>query len=503
MDERLEAGRHHLTNGDRALRDGYLDEGRSHFEAALLQFRGPELRLGEAHALRGMAHVELGCGNIALAEQTVRAAILAYQAVRDQLGHVDPHGVSDQLLRDAEEGEGAALVLLGDLLLRLGRGTEARETLSYAREIYRGLGDLPSAGGVWLALARLALRDGRYSHADEAITRCIQVHGKSGDRAGQSTALLVRAELERAGGDLEKAQATVDEALLHAEAARSPQVEGRAHSHRAAILLQRGQHDEAGEAWEQALVKIREGGDVEMEGFALIGLGEVQSKLGRAEATTTLAEAARVLGRLEHQHGLGAAMLQVSHHALRTHQVMLSLAAAESARQLWQRPDPVRGVGMALRLVVKALAGLKQWPAVLAASHLRAQIAGEMQPNAIAVRDFYRERANERVLDDLDRLTPEQLEARTEALLEAILTPILEPLDLDPFSLATPGGALALVEALIDAHTAVPAPVREADKPPGYDEGPAIDLPKSAGDFAGLYTAPTSVWDDPDDDFED
>ena len=60
MDERLEAGRHHLGNGDRALREGYLDDSRSHFEAALLQFRGPELRLGEAHALRGLAHVELG-----------------------------------------------------------------------------------------------------------------------------------------------------------------------------------------------------------------------------------------------------------------------------------------------------------------------------------------------------------------------------------------------------------------------------------------------------------
>src|SRR5688572_12202947 len=106
MDERLEAGRHHLLNGEKALDEGYLDDSRSHFEAALLQFRGPELRLGEAHALRGLARAEIGCGNLTVAEQAARDAILQYGEVRAILRRLDPEGLSVETERESEEGEG-------------------------------------------------------------------------------------------------------------------------------------------------------------------------------------------------------------------------------------------------------------------------------------------------------------------------------------------------------------------------------------------------------------
>ncbi len=503
MDERLEAGRHHLTNGERALADGYLDESRAHFETALLQFRGPELQLGEAHALRGLAHLELAAGKLELAEDTVRSAIQRYQSVRSLLDRIDPGGVSPELRADAEEGEGVALVLLGDLMLRAGRSADARESLSYAREIYAGLGDVPSSAGVWTALGRLGARDGRFDLAIDALERATGIQERSGDLAGQASTHLVMMEVQRVVGDHDSAESYRQKALALATQLNHPQLLGRAHAQHGMYLAQVGRLAEAADAYEIALPYIRDAGDADIEAHALIGLGDVRSRLGKKDATQAIRDGIRVLTMIENQAGLGHAMLQLSHHAVRCGRPALGLAAAESARQVFHQSSPVAGVGQALRLIVKALAAMRQWPAVLSACHLRAEIVGESQPNAGEVRAFYRERANERVLLDLDLLSVAQLEARTEALLEQILTPLLEPLDLDVYALGTTGGALALTEALDLSATPAPASRRAPTPAPVERAVAAVGFP-SMDDYAGLYSPPsTDGWDDPDDDFEE
>jgi len=77
---------------------------------------------------------------------------------------------------------------------------------------------------------------------------------------------------------------------------------------------------------------------------------------------------------------------------------------------------------------------------------------------------------------------------RAETLLEPILNPILLPLDLDPFALGTPGGALALVAALVevspDMGDSMAQPERvaiESDEPP--------EVP-THGEFSSLYSLP-------------
>lgn len=105
MDERLDAGRHHPNNGEGALADADLDERCLHFETALLRFSGPELPLGDAHALRGLPHLEHAAGKLNLADSTVRAAVQGYQSVCTLLDRIDLDGVSPQLRSDAEEGE--------------------------------------------------------------------------------------------------------------------------------------------------------------------------------------------------------------------------------------------------------------------------------------------------------------------------------------------------------------------------------------------------------------
>lgn len=457
MDERLEAGRHHLFNGEKALREGYLDESRSHWEAALLQFRGPELRLGEAHALRGLARVELGCGRPQVAERSARQAILAYQEARAILDRVDVDGVSVELRRDAEEGEGTALALLGDILLRLGREEEARTQLERARDLFARLGAVPSAASMWLTLGRSALRAGRFPDAREAFEQALRIHEQSGRVDGQCHAWLALAEAWRLEGALEPSQAALGRALELAQEAGEPALEGRVFSNQGALALARSELSEARECYALALACFRRAGDAEHEAFALLGAGEALSRAGDDAALASLAEGAKLLASLENRHGLGTAMLRAARHLYDRQRPELALAAAEGARQLWASVDPVRGVGQTLRLTVKAFAALERRTAAAVAAHLRAEIAGGVQPNALEVRDWYRGRAPRTLLEELDGADREHLQAWTERLLAEALAPVLEPLGLEPAALGTLGASLALLERL----TGPPAPSDE------------------------------------------
>lgn len=454
MDERLEAGRHHLHNGEKAHREGYLDESRAHFEAALLQFRGPELRLGEAHALRGLAKVELGCGNPALAERSARAAIAQYQEARAIVRRVDTQGLSGELLRDAEEGEGAALVLLGEILLRQGREEEARARLAEARDLFAALGGVPSAAALWLTLGRLELRGARFDAARDAFERARAIHEQTGRVDGQCHAWLALAEAHRLAGDLGAADAALDRALDLAERAQDDALVGRVYANQGALALQRSRLDEARERYAGALVRLRRSGDAEMEAFALLGAGEARSLAGDAGALERIAEGARLLGALENRHGLGTALLRAARHVLGEGRAVWALAAAECARQLWAPIDPVQGVGQALRVEVKALAALERWPAAVTAAHLRAAVAGHVQANALAVREHYRGRSPRALLDELDAAGRDGLETRTEAYVAEILEPVLAPHGLDAAALGTTGAALALVQALLATEPA-------------------------------------------------
>lgn len=498
MDERLDAGRHHLLNGEKALDEGYLDASRSHFEAALLQFRGPELRLGEAHALRGLARVELGTGNLHVAEQSARASVQQYGEVRAILRRLDTAGVSSGLARDAEEGEAATLVLLGDILVRIGRPDEARAALSSAKTIVAALGDVGSAPGVWQALGRLALRDGRLGAAQEAFERAVGVCERTGDREGECHAWMATAEILRLQNSFSRAEEVLGKAVELARGSRQRVLLGRALSQQGALFAQLRRLDEARRAYQEAIPRIVESGDVEGEGFARVGLGDVGSQLGLPDAVTELLRGGRLLGSLDHPHGLGTALLRVAAHALRIGAPGLALAASESARQLWYRLDPVRGVGQALRVQVKALAAAKRWPAAITVAHLRAQVAGNDQPNARHVRDFYRARAPEGLRDALDRLSPAELEDRAEALVAQALGPLLAPLDLDASSLGAVGSALALLDAVEAMGAAARSPATsEAHHPPAASSPSEETVPDDEG-----LDAPPDDDDMQDDDTE-
>lgn len=472
MDERLSAGRHHLQNGDRALQTGYPDDARAHFESALLQFRGPELRLGEAHALRGLGQVELHTGDIVAAEAHLRAALEGYQSLNALIERIDVDNLSHELRRDGSEGEASALTLLGELLLRVGRTDEARTTLAYAREIYGRLGDVPSGAAAWTAQARFAMHDGRYDGAQEAFDHALAIHTRSANLAGQAGIWLSIAEPRRIQRDLAGAEEAHGKARALAQQARNPMLEGRALASLGGLLLQQQRLPEARAAFSEALPLARRAGDPELEGSSYVGLGDVMSRMDEGFGLDELVRGAKLLAEVEYQHGLANAMLRIGEHALRIAAPELALAASEGARRIYRRTDPVHGVGLAYRVMVKALSALQEYEGVLAAAVAREAVAGAQQPNAREVAAFYRQRAPEGWVEALKPLGAKGIIERTEQIVAKTLTSPLWDVGVGPEALESATGCLFVVEGLAN-RLPRPAPPEEWERP---NAAPADDL---------------------------
>lgn len=457
MDERLEAGRHHLVNGERALDQGYPDDARAYFESAFLQFRGPELRLGEAHAQRGLARVEHALGRDAVAEDLVRAAVRSYRDLLAWLEDHDPAGVSGDMRAQTREGEVAALVLLNEVLVRAGHVPEARAALEEARATAAALGNAGLLADVRVNEGRLALRFGRLAEAQRHFGEALAAHQQDGNPAGEAGVWLLISELHRAQGQLDVARDALDKARPLAEGAHNDRLVGRVLYSLGSLASLQGDLAQARALYDDALPMVREAGDTELEAYLLLGIGEVESRSGQGSPLEDLVDGARMLGAVGHRHGVASALLRIAEHGLRVHEPELALTAAEAARRLWAPIDPVRGVGQALRYVTKALMAMKRWRAGLLTAVTREAIAGASQPNAREVADFYRRRAPRPWVTALEGLPREELARRSELVVKQILEPILRDIEIDEGALGTVGGALEIVEKL-DATMPSPAP---------------------------------------------
>lgn len=445
--DRGETGRAELLNGERALQAGHTEAARARFEAALNAFRGPDLRLGEAHALRGLAQVALASGDPKAAETRIREAIEGYQAVHAFLEQFKLTGGPAELAHDAHEGEAAALVVLGDVLVRLGQFDDARQALAHARETYSALGPTPSSAAAWTATARLALLEGHTSRARESLEKALAIHEASANLAGQVGTWLQFAELERVERNVKRSEEALDRALPIAQGARHATLETRVRAALGSLYLQQMKLHEAIRAYRQALPLAREAGDAEVEGFILLGLGDAGSRLYESGSFQSLLDGTRILAGIDHQHGVATGLLRIGEHALRVNQADLALAAAEGARRLYRRTDPVRGVGFALRVIVKAFALKQDAYAVLVAAIAREAVAGAVQQNAREVSTFYRKRAPADVLDTLRPLGAKGIVDLTEQLVVASLADTIKALAFPASVFDAPNGALALVEA--------------------------------------------------------
>ncbi|MBT3219307.1 MAG: hypothetical protein HN348_09475 [Proteobacteria bacterium] len=464
MDLRLDAGRHHLSNGDQGLQWGYLDDARTHFEAALLQFRGPELRVGEAHSLRGLSRVELGCGNLAIAEKHIREAMQVYQSVPMLLQKHDSDGVSFEVQHDAAEGEASSLVLLAEIMVRAGRNTTAREALSDARNRYRQLGEVPSAVGLWLLTGRLSLREGQFELAEKDYETALELVVKFADMPGEAAVQLSIAELHRLKGHIPRAESALERVFYLADRMSSVAHKAKAATAMGGLMLQKPNTERALHYYEEALQLAQRCRDTQSEGFALLGLGILISDSGEGGAMELFGAAARLFASLGHSHALGTTLLRMAQHGLRVEKPSFALVAAEMARKMWEEDDPVQGVGQALRSQVKALARLEEWNALYLTACARAIVAGQVQSNALDVWEFYRQRAPEALLDELKGMPGSELIQRANRSVTNVIRGLLKQYGLPASTLDSVPNTLAVVGLLYKVETLARSKGRPPDE---------------------------------------
>ena len=455
-DERLDAGRHHLHNGRRALELGYVDEARAHFAAARLQFRGPELRLGEAHAVRGLGQVAAAEGDCETAEGQARRAIADYQDLLADLREVDDPLAVDEIRIEAAEGEAASWVLVSEALLLRGRVDEAAAALQAARARLDGLPQRGTAATVWMALGRLSWHREDPAGALSWFERALEVQRTAADVQGQVVALIAIAEVHRHTRDHDAAHEALGEARELVRDRDEPSLEGRVLAALGGLSLESGHPEVARSFYEDALGPFRRAADVEREGLALVGLGSAASRVGDPGATDALLDGARRLARSGHHAGLPLALYRLALHARRTGRAGLALVAAEGARRRWAGSDPVRGQGQALRILVKALNTLGRGRAALVAALAREALAGASQPNAVEVARWFRERAPADAVAELERLDTEALLERARLEIIDVLTPPLQAMGWTPDALDDPQSLLAWITSL--AHAGPDAP---------------------------------------------
>jgi len=479
-DERLAQGRHHLLNGRRALQLGFREDGQRYFQAALLRFRSPELRLGEAHALRGLAETALAMDEVDQAERHVRDALQTYQSLPElvqafqaTVGHDDQaeDGTSAESLAavraGAREGEVASWALLGEVLSRRGQLEAAEAALESAQKRFGDLSDSAAAAEVFGVHGRVALREERLDEARGWFERAVQAHRDAGNREGQVVSSLHLADVARQLDDLDAAYDALHQARALAQELEEVILEARVLCAIGEVALEARRDAEAASYFDDAVHAARSAGDVERQAQALVGRGTAGGRRGEPDAIPTMVQGIRILAECPGQLGLAPALLRLGNHARRVGQARLSLAAAEIARRMYTIREPVGGQGQALRTQVKALAILGLGESTLTAAFARERLAGELQPNAVEVAAWYAERAPDEVVDSLRALDLAELMQATQSTVEQILEPDLQLAGLSREHLDGGAGALPLIEVMVEEMVAERSPPRLAVRPAG------------------------------------
>lgn len=451
-DERLDTGHRSLEAGRLAIDTRDLASAREAFEAAVLQFAGPELKMGEGHALRGLARVAALETDLERAEDLLNGAVLCFRTVRTLLDAIDSEGLAHEQRMGAMEAEALAQVDLGELCLRGGRVQEAVEARDWARAAFDGLGARPAEAAVYALTGHVALRTGELDEAQTAYRQMLAIHERFEETRGQALALGFLAEALRLDGRLTEAEDAQKRVLPLARAMSDLALEARALSGLALLARQSGEHEAAMLANERVLEIAEALGDEEMKGFAELQVGDLLARLGRGQPVHHLRRAAEHLTQMGAEHGLGTVLLHTAEHALRVGRPDLALAAGEGAWRIYRTLDPIRGVSLALRVLVRAMPSYVGPEATLLVATVREDLVAGAQPHAGAVADHYRELVGADDLVRVESMPPVERAAHAEELLGAILEAVLPTFQLRRSDLGTRRGALILLDALAVAH---------------------------------------------------
>ncbi len=146
-----------------------------------------------------------------------------------------------------------ALALSGRASLLLGRTTDARAFLLSAQQLYEAEGNHVGTAMVALSQAQLDYQDANYVLAAQTVTAAEPHLIQSGSWRRLLTARWLRGEAERAGGELESAQKTLEQTLTEAQQNEQSQVAERCYTSLGLLAVSTGRTRQAEEAFKEAL----------------------------------------------------------------------------------------------------------------------------------------------------------------------------------------------------------------------------------------------------------
>lgn len=447
--DHIDSGREHLQQGDNAIKSGDMTEGRLHYEAALLCFRGPKLLLGEAHARRGLAAVALGEGSFVSAHTQVEVSIDSFRSCIHLLDKIDsPTEKEKRIEADAKEGLATTLMLSSEVLSKLKRDSEADVAMEQAKAMFMQIGTQSTPAAFYITAGRIAMRNGEMKEAETQMRNALKVFKGDQDRSGEVSALLQMAELHRLQLKLHKAEEALNLARSIVSRLEQPSLMARVWMALGGLHLQAMRLEKARACYQRALPIFRSEEATEREGYALLGLGEVESRDGEPKALQTILAGARCLIVQKKGGGALAAMLGIGEHGLRNSSPHLALLSGECARRIAREEGKVLLQGQSMRIIVKALAVLRDSRGTLVAALAREAVAGDIQQNALDVAEYYRRRAPKQILAELDALSKAELLAHSERLVSRVLVPVLSGVDGELSALHDVADVLPLIERL-------------------------------------------------------
>ena len=207
-------------------------------------------------------------------------------------------------------GQARALNYRGSVQYVIGDHRAAAETLSQARELFRGLDDPAGHAEVLLRLAAVQLETGDYPAAAEALGEALPICRELGDLAGQATAL----------------------------------------AHTGTVKFETGDYPAAAEALAGALAAYRDLGDQPGQVSTLSDLSAVQAVTGDyAAAAASLQQAPPMSGGPGHRLAEASALSRLGELRLATGDLPAATEALSAALQVYGELGDTRGQARVLK----------------------------------------------------------------------------------------------------------------------------------------------------------
>jgi tetratricopeptide (TPR) repeat protein len=347
--------------------EGYWDQARSVYQTAAAAGKAAGDQSGVAAALTSLGASQAMALNY---RGSVQYVIGDYRAATDTLSQ------ARQLFRGLGDPAGHAEVLLRLAAVQLDTGDYpgAAGTLAEALPIYRELGDGPGQAATLGHLGTVAFETGDYPAAAEALAEALARYRDLGDGVGQATVLGDMSAVQAATGGHEAASGGLTEALALSRRLRYRLGEANALNYLGALQFATGDYPAAAGALSQALGIYGEIGDTRGQARALSNLGAVQGATGDYPAAGISLTQALGLGReIGDRSGQAGALNHLGDVRLASGDQAEALGSFTSVLAIARELGTPRHEARALAGLGRCLAGRGDMPG--AASHLSQALA--------------------------------------------------------------------------------------------------------------------------------